>query len=754
MNVKNTERKRFYKVFAPMLALFLVPILAVIIIAFALPPVYDGTFLGELSEKYDRLESSEGPKIVIVAGSSAAFGLDSGLISEELGYDVVNFGLYANLGTKLMMDLSKANINEGDIMILAPELNAQTLSLYFNSETAIQALDGNMYMLKDVDSGEYERLIGASWGFAGDKLGYIYSGTLPENAGAYRKENFNEYGDNTFDRPYNILSGYGNAISLDFRTDYTDGVTTDYEEYIDYVNDYVKYVRKKGGEVYFSFPPMNKEALAGVTDEDIEDFYRNLVLSLDCKVISNIYDYILDDGYFYDSEFHLNNSGVTVRTVKLIDDIRREMSSDEVAIPVSELPQPAGKRPDCEDFDLVRLSEGRGWAITGVTEAGREKAYLTIPDEINGIPVTTISEGALSGCGRLVLLTLGKNIGVIEEGAVERVASLGGVIIPQGADPRLISLPELGFGEGCAEGFKLFVSPSDYGAFRASPAFSRYADIISLEESFEYSTDPSGSYAIVVSLTDNGKMRSELSMPAEHDGLPVRMIDMDAFDGAVLLEKLELSKNIREISPYAFAGAKEGLEIHLAAGTPLGELVLPERPSSLGLNEISIFIDWEEYEDYILSDVLPEYRKIVMSDNMYLKLERADDGSFTVIGLSDLGKLQDEITIPDTVSGTPVRTIAADAFADTRFEKLTLGRNVSRLDGWALRGSSVKELIIPEGIGAGGVSVPNNMSESLATDGCDPALRIYVDPELYEEYAGDYFWGDYGRFLEKGYPEE
>ena len=178
MIVKNTERKRFYKVFAPMLALFLVPILAVIIIAFALPPVYDGTFLGELSEKYDRLESSEGPKIVIVAGSSAAFGLDSGLISEELGYDVVNFGLYANLGTKLMMDLSKANINEGDIMILAPELNSQTLSLYFNSETAIQALDGNMYMLKDVDSGEYERLIGASWGFAGDKLGYILDGTM------------------------------------------------------------------------------------------------------------------------------------------------------------------------------------------------------------------------------------------------------------------------------------------------------------------------------------------------------------------------------------------------------------------------------------------------------------------------------------------------------------------------------------------------------------------------------------------------
>ncbi len=750
---KTAERKRFYKVFAPMLALFLVPILAVIIIAFVLPPVYDGTFLGELSEKYDRLEASDSPKIVIVAGSSAAFGLDSGLISEELGYDVVNFGLYANLGTKLMMDLSKANINEGDIMILAPELNSQTLSLYFNSETAAQALDGSMYMLKDVDSGEYERLVGALWGFAGDKLGYILDGTLPENAGAYRKENFNEYGDNTFDRPYNILTGYGNAITLDFRTDFTDGVTTDYEEYINYVNDYVKYVRKKGGEVYFSFPPMNKDALAGVSDDVIAEFYRNLVLSLDCKVISNIYDYILDDGYFYDSEFHLNNSGVTLRTVKLIDDIRREMSSDEAVMPVSELPQPSGKRPDCEDFDLVKLTDGRGWAVSGVTKAGHNKTYLTIPDEINGIPVTTLSDGALYGCGHLVLLTLGKNVSVVEEGAVENVKNLAGVIIPQGIDPRLLSLPERGFGDGCADGFKLYVSPSDYEAFKAADGFRQYAGIISLEESFEYGTDPSGSFAVVVSLTENGRIRSELTVPAEHNGLPVRLIDMDAFNGAELLERLYLSSNIREISPYAFAGAKEGLEIHLAAGTPLEELKLPENPDSLGLDKINIFIDWKEYEDYLLSDTLSGYRNVITSDNMYLKLERADDSSWTVTGLNDLGKLQDEIVIPDTVSGTPVRTIVADAFANTRLETLTLGRNVSRMDGWALRGSSVKTLIIPEGIGAGDVSVPNNMSEALATDGCDPGLKIYVDPELYEEYASDYFWGDYGRFLEKGYPE-
>ena len=40
---------------------------------------------------------------------------------------VVNFGLYANLGTKLMLDLSRSGIGAGDVIVVAPEMNEQTL---------------------------------------------------------------------------------------------------------------------------------------------------------------------------------------------------------------------------------------------------------------------------------------------------------------------------------------------------------------------------------------------------------------------------------------------------------------------------------------------------------------------------------------------------------------------------------------------------------------------------------------------------
>lgn len=743
MKKESSQRSIFYRAFLPMLGVFLLPIIAVVLLVFALPPVYDNTFIGELSDKYDRLNELDSPKIVVVAGSSAAFGLDSGMITEKLGYETVNFGLYANLGTKLMMDLSKSNIGEGDLIILAPEMNSQTLSLYFNPETAAQALDGSFYMLKDVDSGDYEQLIGAMWKLAAEKLNYTVSGTRPQNAGAYRKENFNEYGDNVFDRPYNEMSGFGNSIVIDFRTDPADGVTTEYEEYIDYVNEYVAYARERGAEVYFSFPPMNEDAVYGSnTDEQIVEFYKNLVLSLDCKVISNIYDYILDDGYFFDSEFHLNNSGVTVRTVQLIDDIKRELRRDDITVPLSELPEPAGKRPDCDDFVLIKLSD-RSWAISGLTVEGRKKAYLVIPDEVNGYPVTTVLAGAFDDCDEAIICTLGKNIKDIRGGAVENAENLVGLVIPDGVSPESLSLPESGLGSGCATGFSLYVPPEKYDSFLAAKNLSDYSGIIVPDESFEYNASSDRSYCILVSVTESGRMRTELTIPDEWNGMPVRIIDIDAFAGAEKLEKLTLGKNVTEISSYAFSDVRDGLEVYIPTGVSVADIDMPDDPSKLGAKDLKIYVDWQEYDEALLSG----YADVITTDNLYMRLTKADDGSWTVSGVNERGRELEELTIPDTVGGLPVRTVAANAFSGTEIKTLTLGGNISRIDGGALRGSKLTSLIIPDGRGAGDISVPNSMSESLATDGCRQDLRIYVDAVLYEEYAGDYFWGDYAKYL-------
>lgn len=435
---KRTNGK-FLVIFAALLLVFILPFAGVVVIAVGLTPVYEDTFVGELGEKYERLNSLDGEKIVVVGGSSVAFGLDSAALEREVGMPVVNFGLYANLGTKLMIDLSRSGVGEGDIIVLAPEMNDQTLSLYFNSETTMQALDGNFKMLASIDSDNYEALIGASWGFAADKLGYTLGGKVPENSGAYAKKWFNAYGDNTYDRPYNVMSTVAKTITLDYNYNAEDGLLSEYEEFIDYVNEYVEFCTGKGATVYFSFPPMNKASLTDYnTEESIYAFYENLSSSLHCKVISNVNDYIMDEGYFFDSEFHLNNAGVNIRTAQLANDLKRELGiTNKTTI---ELPTPPGYKPvefvgGSTKNLYLELEEGVNgaaqavWYIVGLNEEGKKQVSITLPNNVDGKPVVGIRQGAFAG-SELRTLIVSENIMYIGSGAFSGASNLTAVYLP------------------------------------------------------------------------------------------------------------------------------------------------------------------------------------------------------------------------------------------------------------------------------------------------------------------------------------
>ena len=104
----------------------LIPFGTVAAIGFGLPSQFGNTFLGELENKIDRLYSLDKPKIVVIGGSSVPFGVDSKLTEKALGMPTVNFGLYATLGTKMMLDISKGAIKKGDIIVIAPDTDAQT----------------------------------------------------------------------------------------------------------------------------------------------------------------------------------------------------------------------------------------------------------------------------------------------------------------------------------------------------------------------------------------------------------------------------------------------------------------------------------------------------------------------------------------------------------------------------------------------------------------------------------------------------
>ena len=304
-----------------------------LLFGFALPPQYGDTFLGEMKYKMERLEDTEGPCIVVVGGSSVPFALKSGLVEEYLpGYQVVDFGMYAGMGTVVMLDWAQTQARAGDIFIIAPEQSAQTLSCYFSGELAWQAADGAFDLLPAVHSSRYESLAASFPAFAGKKLWYTLFGS-PEPEGVYARSSFDGYGDIIYpDRTANIMSGGYNPNDL---ISFSRDVIA--EDFVDALNDFARAVVAKGAKVVYHFPPMNAAALEPDTDQTaVDTYYDYLDGQLLFPILGDPNRCILDSGWFYDTNFHLNASGATVFTKLLIEDLKvylEDTSPTDISLP-------------------------------------------------------------------------------------------------------------------------------------------------------------------------------------------------------------------------------------------------------------------------------------------------------------------------------------------------------------------------------------------------------------------------------------
>ncbi len=404
------------------LLLILSPLITTFSVIFCTPKVYKNTIYGELDDKFRLLCETEEKKIIVIGGSSVAFGLDSETLSEHIGKPVVNFGLYAAIGTKAMLELSLAGINEGDTVVLAPELDSQTMSTYFSGEHILPAVDEDYSMLGYFDLDDIMSVLGASFSHAASKWSYKDSPLDPE--GIYNSKSFNALGD--------IKEGLreGNVMQLYY--DPTTVISLDESivaaEFIDYLNSYIKKCERRGATVYFSYCPMNESALAEGTDnESKSSFVGFLEENINCDFISEIDDYIYDKAYFYDTNYHLNDTGVKLRTAHLAQDLliaEEKFTLVNTEIPPPPLPELDVKYMGAEDenakyFTYEKMENG-AYMITGLSREGMEQTSLTVPLGYDGYKVTAIGKAAFeSGNAKSLTVTEDTNLKNFLNGAFD-----------------------------------------------------------------------------------------------------------------------------------------------------------------------------------------------------------------------------------------------------------------------------------------------------------------------------------------------
>lgn len=125
--------------------------------------VFYSSYQSLIQDKYRMLKDTNDPKIIMVSGSSSAFGLDQKMLEEATGFKVANLGLHAGFGHLFYSELAKANINKGDIVLLGYEYGWQNGFNFLDQNLIMTGIDDDIEM--------YVRIPVRKWK---DFIGYIF----------------------------------------------------------------------------------------------------------------------------------------------------------------------------------------------------------------------------------------------------------------------------------------------------------------------------------------------------------------------------------------------------------------------------------------------------------------------------------------------------------------------------------------------------------------------------------------------------
>ncbi|MCR5823343.1 MAG: leucine-rich repeat protein [Lachnospiraceae bacterium] len=279
--------------------------------------IYELDYDAALARKYMRLKNSEGKRIILVGGSNLCFGINSEMIREAFpDYDVVNFSATYLYGLAPLLDIVAHNVREEDVVVICPEYRDRMFCVNdLSAWTNWEYVDLNPDILKDLDIKKNRAVLNGVLTYTDRKQTYAPKKKQLYIADpVYAVAGFNEYGDLTTKR-----SGSKNRMP----EIPTVALTTDAA--IKRINDYCVEIAEKGARCCFTFTSLSLGTYTkeGLTSE-ASAFLKELSAKLDPKaitVISDFSDYLFENGYFYDSCYHMTLEGAKIRTRQLIRDL-------------------------------------------------------------------------------------------------------------------------------------------------------------------------------------------------------------------------------------------------------------------------------------------------------------------------------------------------------------------------------------------------------------------------------------------------
>lgn len=683
------------------LVLLLAAPVTLCLLVFSLPAQYGDTFLGELPCKVDLLSKAEEKRIVVIGGSGVAFGQRSDLLEAEMdGYTVVNFGMYAGLGSTVMLDLAKDHIRAGDIVIFSPEQSEQTLSMYFNPENMWQASDGRFDLLTHLSGRDLGAMAAQLPYFAAEKFQYFRSGAAPTPEGIYCREAFNGYGDICDPRrTQNIMAGgYDPDMMIDFKVELPN------LEFVTYVNEFVAACEAQGARFFYRFCPMNALAVTEAGWQQMDGYFEHLKTVLDCDFLGTPQDAVLDARWFYDTNFHLNSAGAVVNTAAMAVELKTALGdTTPVEIDLPELPGFAGASLVTGDnshagYFLYELS-GNTARIVGLTAEGAAQEKLILPVSREGLPVTEFDPAVFAGSTVIREIVIQENIARIGNGSFDGCATMERLVVCNPAPANCV------VGQGLLEGTDclVYVPQESYSAYQTNYFWSVYAGRIRGEKMDISQPQPGEPQQPEV---------SSLAVTYHTNGGVLKNSIGDTVTLAASLNHLRVNTaqgtRYMERKGYQLLGwntAADGSGVSIGLGSRM------ERAEGL-----TLYAQWAEESPAVDFDYTTDGDEVHIT--AYL-------GSNSIC------------VIPQEIDGREVTKVCAGAFRDAPIDTLVLPPSIFTVEREAFAGSAVREVYLYD-------SLFYIYDESFA--GCENLTILHINAVTSPVYSGSYYDGFSDRY--------
>lgn len=276
-------------------------------------------------DKYAQLEKwKDQNKIVIIGGSSSAYGIDSERISEEFSLPVVNTSVAMGIESEFQVHSIRKYLTQGDIV-----LGFHEYEYYFGNDRGDDFINTTLFyypqMFFDFTFQQKFRWIKSSIRLSSDYyrnrlFNFQKRSKTQTTLKQYSRRAYNSYGDNIY-----LLEEENSIYEKDSLNRYEKLILNDKspsEEYFDMMKEFNHYCKENSITFIMGYPPLERSQYDAAFSEVITDFKKKTQI----EFLGTIEDNLFEAELFYDTSYHLIGKGRNIRTNRLIEDLKKRLN--------------------------------------------------------------------------------------------------------------------------------------------------------------------------------------------------------------------------------------------------------------------------------------------------------------------------------------------------------------------------------------------------------------------------------------------